>query len=403
MAMRHPIWTWRSDSVEPILAGNLELQDSGASFTYVPTYCQAHGGRALDPCKLKLGGRAFRFPGETVLPGVLLDAMPSGFSRDQLESQYGRTLGNIEALELSAPDAVGGIELRSEAPAKPRACVPLAELLIKLEGGAGTAVVLERLGDRASTSLGGERPKLTVEHKGALWIAKLQAAGDAPHCPAREYVAMVLAKELGINIPEVEFYRPGGQEVFLVKRFDRAGDPLRPLRHLFASAHTVLGLSPDALPGDPSRSYLSLAKAMRRWVQDEDSAACDAQQLWHRMVLNALVGNADDHPRNHGLLNTGERWRLSPAYDITSLSTFRRALAMGVDQRGSTDCSVQRLVSVAEDFGVRRSSAEAWLARAAQHIAENWQKRLRACGVSEEVIVTLESAFSLSIEYENES
>ena len=35
------------------------------------------------------------------------------------------------------------------------------------------------------------------------------------------------------------------------------------------------------------------------------------------MVFNALISNTDDHPRNHALIATTDKWGLSPAYDLT--------------------------------------------------------------------------------------
>src|SRR5699024_10679610 len=35
-----------------------------------------------------------------------------------------------------------------------------------------------------------------------------------------------------------------------------------------------------------------------------------------RAVFNVLIGNRDDHLRNHGFLRTSDGWRLAPAFDI---------------------------------------------------------------------------------------
>ncbi|QDQ27018.1 HipA domain-containing protein [Chitinimonas arctica] len=61
-------------------------------------------------------------------------------------------------------------------------------------------------------------------------------------------------------------------------------------------------------------SYSLLAIALRTL----GAPAKDLRELWRRMVFNALVGNNDDHPRNHAAIYRPEekRWRLSPAFDI---------------------------------------------------------------------------------------
>jgi len=39
-------------------------------------------------------------------------------------------------------------------------------------------------------------------------------------------------------------------------------------------------------------------------------------ELWGRMAFSRLVGNTDDHLRNHGFLLTKDGWRLSPMFDV---------------------------------------------------------------------------------------
>ncbi|MET4575155.1 hypothetical protein [Ottowia thiooxydans] len=46
----------------------------------------------------------------------------------------------------------------------------------------------------------------------------------------------------------------GKHQVRMVQRFDRARNPFKPTRKLYASAHTVLRLRLDAVKGDPERS-----------------------------------------------------------------------------------------------------------------------------------------------------
>jgi serine/threonine-protein kinase HipA len=47
------------------------------------------------------------------------------------------------------------------------------------------------------------------------------------------------------------------------------------------------------------------------------SARADAHELFRRMVFNIMVGNVDDHMRNHALLMCSPgRYRLSPAFDL---------------------------------------------------------------------------------------
>lgn len=402
--MTTPVWTWLPGSNEPVLAAHLDVDASGGRFVFEATYKTMQGARALDPMHLRLGRGAapIRLMGAHALPGVVQDAMPDGYGRDRLQARHTRDLSQLELLALGPPDGVGAIEVCSDIETKlrwtPHTLHELIEQVQLLDEDAPSSRAIRRMNDDDGTSAGGERPKATIEDAGSLWLAKLQDRGDAPHLPAREFVVMQMAAELGMKVPPIRFVRHGNHEVFLIERFDRAGDPLHPQRHLYASARTVLDLDAGALPGDARRSYLVLADRMRRWITDEQHCQQDLAELWRRMAYNALVGNKDDHPRNHGLLHTGQGWRLSPAFDITPLPSFVGLLALSVLPDGSQDGSPHNLLSVCSHFGVALTDAVAWLGDAARHVAGHWQQRLRDQGVQDGYVGRFQPAFVMATE-----
>ena len=345
------------------------------------------GTKALDPIELKFSRKSTGIPilKNGGLPRVILDSMPAGYGADRLNARHERNLSSLELLELGPPDGVGAIEVCHDIERKlawqPSSLSELVEHIADLEESAPSSRAIRRLLDDGMTSAGGERPKVTLQHDGRLWLAKLQDRGDVPYMPSREFVVMQMAEELDIHVPKILLERHDGREVFLIERFDRCGDPLRPQRHLFASAYSVLGLDSSAIPGDARRSYIVLAEQMRRWITDKADLQMDLQELWRRMAFNALVGNGDDHPRNHGLIHDGTGWRLSKAFDITPLPTFVRVLAMGVGPDGSQECSPLNLLSACPHFGFDPREAATWLGDAAVHVASHWQQRLRDNGV----------------------
>ena len=350
---------------------------------YEAAYLGMQHARPLDPMALRFSRKSAGIPilKDGGFPGVILDAMPAGYGADRLNARHARELSALKLLEQGPLDAVGAIEVCQDIDRKlawrPSSLHELVEHVVELEESAPSSRAIRRLLDDGMTSAGGERPKVTLVHEGRLWLAKLQDRGDVPHLPAREYVVMQMAGELDIRVPQILLERHGGREVFLVERFDRCGDPLQPQRHLFASAHTVLGLEARTTPGDPRRSYLVLADRMRRWIQEVPALQDDLQELWRRMAYSALVGNGDDHPRNHGLIHDGTGWRLSRAFDITPLPKFVRILAMGVAADGSQEGSALNLLASCAHFGVDLNQGVAWLGRAAVHVAGHWEQRLR--------------------------
>lgn len=400
--MTTPVWTWLPGAASPTLAATLALEAGRGTLRYEPAYLGMPRARALDPVALRLSRKAagIAIVGDGGLPGVILDAMPAGYGADRLHARHARELGALELLELGPPDGAGAIEVCRDIERKlawrPSSLDELVGRIVELEASAPSSRAVRRLLDDGMTSAGGERPKVTLQHDGRLWLAKLQDRGDAPHLPAREYAVMRMAGELDIRVPRLLLERPGGREVFLAERFDRGGDPLQPRRHLFASAHTVLGLQARTMPGDPRRSYLVLADRMRRWIRDDLALKQDLRELWRRMAYNALVGNGDDHPRNHGLVDDGAGWRLSPAFDITPLPGFARILAMGVAADGSQEASAPNLLASCAHFGVELRQGAAWLGRAAAHVADHWEQRLRECGVPTGQTAQFAPAFGLA-------
>ena len=397
---RAPVWVWLPGRTEPVLAAEVSVDPHGGQFVYHPDYLARPDAVSLDPLRLRKSPRPVRTLGVPGLPGVLVDAMPDGYGADRLHARFGRDLSALELLEWGAGDAVGAIAVCTDIEAKlrwrPHRLDELAHHLDALDDDDPSSRAIRRLSEDADTSAGGERPKLTLQADGTLWLAKLQVRGDAPHVPAREYAVMQMAADLGLNVPRTLSLRQGRHEVFLVERFDRHGDPHRPGRHLFASALTVLGLVKNPVPGDPQRSYLVLADQMRRWIGDGENLDLDLAELWRRMAFNALVGNKDDHLRNHGLLNTGDGWRLSPLYDVTPLPTFDGLLSLAVLPDGSQDCSPRSLLSVTKHFGLEPHEAADWLLDAAAWVAEQWRPRFRDSGVPEARLAQFAAAFQIA-------
>ena len=387
-----PVWAWLPGHDVPLQAGEL-IVERASRFNYRRDYLAREDALALDPVELRLvrGSRGLAIQAADGLPGVVRDAKPAGYGADRLNARAGAELGPLELLERGVPDGVGAIEVCTDIERKlawtPKALEELKTLAEELDADAPASRALRRLDQDLDTSAGGERPKTTVVHEGRLWLAKMQDRGDRPALPAREYVAMKLARMAGLDAAHVVLQTHGAHQVLLVERFDRAGDPRRPQRRLYASAHTVLRLSPGSTRGDPQRSYLNLGDRLRVWARGRADLGEQLCELWQRMAFNALVGNVDDHPLNHGLLHDGQPqrgWRLSPAFDIAPTATAAPqplhdgpALSMATGADGSARSGMQRLLAAAGHFGVDDDAAGTWMRATARMVAEHWEPMLR--------------------------
>jgi serine/threonine-protein kinase HipA len=396
-----PVWVWLPGRDEPTQAGEL-VHGQGTRYMYHSPYTMSAGALALDPVELRItrSSRGTAIQGSDGLPGVVRDAKPAGYGEDRLQAMHGHQLDALQLLELGVPDGVGAIEACHDIERKlqwrPKSLSDLQPLIQELDSHEPASRALRRLNQDLDTSAGGERPKATLVDQGQLWLVKMQARSDRPAMPAREYVTMRLAEQSGLHVAPVRLHTWGTHQVLMVRRFDREGDPFKPTRKLYASAHTALRLRLSAVKGDPERSYLALADRLRVWLRQGAEAEPDRvkkqlKELWRRMAFNALVGNNDDHPLNTGLLYDrvapdDERlaWSLSPAFDITPnlVSRLQKleegpllSLATGTD--GHSGTSLSRLVDAAQWMGLNPQESVKWLIDTAQHVAQQWESMLR--------------------------
>ncbi len=241
------------------------------------------------------------------------------------------------------------------------------------------------------TSMGGARPKAVVEHDGSLWLAKFSRPTDRYDHPRVEHATLELARAAGLDVAHSRLHAVAGQDVLLVRRFDRDATPLGYRRHRMVSALTLLGA--DDSPTDRRRwSYLLLADELRR---ASASPREDLRELFARMCFNAAISNLDDHPRNHALLATERSWRLSPAYDLTptpAMSLEHRDLAMTCGASGRF-ANRQNLLSGADRFLLTAEDAAALFDHIAAVVRSTWQATFRQSTVTAADCETIARAF----------
>ncbi len=220
------------------------------------------------------------------------------------------------------------------------------------------------------TSLGGARPKATYEDEaGQLWLAKFPANDDRRDVGAWEYLAHCLATDAGLRVPPAQCLRFASQHhTFCVQRFDRASGA----RRLYASAMTLLGHQ----DGDTG-SYLEIAQAIEQ-QGDPISIEPDLHELYARILFSILVGNRDDHFRNHGFLRSAKGWSLSPAFDINP-SPDSREHALAIDEH-SAEPDTALLRRTAKYYRLS-SDAAAAIERRVRGAVAGWERRADGIGI----------------------
>jgi len=358
-------------------------------FRYGDRYLQRQEAVALDPFQLPLAKKAFEFTQLKGIPGAVRDAGPDAWGRRVIEHKLERSATDLQEIDylLHGPqDGAGYLSfgLKAEPPAPKRQynrTHQLAELIAATqaieEGRPVAAHLLEQLDP--GTSMGGARPKATIEDAQCLWLGKFPAKDDRCNLQRIEFATLDLARRCGLNVTQARLQTVGDSDVLMLQRFDRDYTDKGYLRFGLVSGLTVLDCGDSYL--DRERwSYPLLADNLRRW---SDKPAADCAELFRRMVFNAVVTNNDDHPRNHAMLRKQKGWRLSPAYDLVPapvVSLERRDLALTVGNYGRT-ASIYNLLSQAGRFGLPVEEARVEIDRLVD-VVRHWRDTFFACGVS---------------------
>ena len=281
------------------------VMESG-QFAYGNRYLRSAGARALNPAHLPLQEAPFDLPPRRLrdggaLPLTLRDALPDSWGRMVLEKQHGRPLGDIETLLLTNDDRVGAmvfsesLPIASNAPsAELPALQDLADASQRIESGLDVTPQMEQL-LRGGSNLGGARPKATFVHEQQRYIAKFASRADELDVAVIEAATLHLARLCGIRVPPFHLAPLARGRALLVQRFDRTGPLASESRLAYLSCSALLDVAYESSDG----SYVEFAQSLRRWSEAPEA---DTAELFRRMVFNLVVGNSDDHVKNHGVL-----------------------------------------------------------------------------------------------------
>lgn len=233
----------------------------------------------------------------------------------------------------------------------------------------------------AGSSPGGAHPKAWVrDTDGSMLLAKFPKTSDIGNVQLWEMVAIRLQERAGIRVqPSRLVPLTGYSQIFLTKRFDREGDARIP----YMSARTALQLDAFQHP-----DYVTLTREISRISA---SPAEDANEMFSRAALGAMVNNIDDHMRNHGLLRFQRGWRLSPSFDVNPArsGSSETPLVPGGDPY---DRNVLELLDHLDAFRLTRAAAIERLAQVNEAVS-HWAEDALALGAGDDVPASMQSAF----------
>ncbi len=311
------VWVWLPGESAPVVAGRLDDRGPVASFTYGRSYLSRPDAVALYLPELPLK-RGEINPISGRVAGCIADAGPDAWGRRVIEHHRAREatdVGILGYLLESGSDRIGALDFQdSPDEYRPRVSgqatlADLAEAAERVENGMRLTPALDRALLHGS-SVGGARPKALLADRSRPMIAKFSSGADSYPVVKAEYVAMELARRAGLAVAGVDIREVLGKDVLLVDRFDRTPDGGR---RIMVSALTILELhGADAMAGRYA-TYTDLAFHVRARFTQADATL---RELFSRITFNILVGNTDDHARNHAAFWNGDELTLTAAYDI---------------------------------------------------------------------------------------
>jgi serine/threonine-protein kinase HipA len=315
------VWVWLPAAEEPVVAGRLDAVGPIFNFTYARTYLERDDRISLYEPELPLVEREIS-PRAGAIAGCIADAGPDAWGqRVILNHRVGRDaedtadLGYLTYLLDSGSDRIGALDFQTS----PDTYIPrgkgeasLAELnqLAQSAERVEEGVPLSEALDEAllhGSSIGGARPKALLHDGPRRLIAKFSSSSDRYAVVKGEFVAMEMARRAGLEVAKVELTEALGRDALLIERFDR---PPTGGRRALVSALTMLGLEPMTAR---YASYAALADLIRAHFTEPTATL---RELFARITFNILVGNTDDHARNHAAFWDGLELTLTPAYDI---------------------------------------------------------------------------------------
>ena len=386
------VWVWLPNATEPVVAGLLTQQGPQLVFNYGRSYLARPDAISLYAPELPLQpGSLSLIPGLN-MPSCLRDASPDAWGRRVLIHQKlgvkGTDAAQFELDELtylleSGSDRIGALDFQKS----PTQYVPrqtqqpsLEELLTaaeKVEQGIALSPEL----DQAllhGTALGGARPKVLLDDGDRKFIAKFSSSHDLYSVVKAEFIAMRLARKVGLNVATVHLRTAMGKDVLLIERFDRVrhGDQWR--RRAMVSALTIFEL--DEMMAAYA-SYEKLAECIRHRFAHSTASL---HELFARMVFNILCGNTDDHARNHSAFWDGHQLALTPAYDIcpqsrTGQQASQAMLIHGSDRRSQ----IATCMAAAPSFLLGSEAAIAIVNHQLRTIENEWPSICDEAGLSE--------------------
>jgi len=237
----------------------------------------------------------------------------------------------------------------------------------------------------AGGSLGGAKPKAVIAIEGEEWVVKF-FNGEPWDQPLIEHACMTMAKQVHINTAETRVIHMTAENAVAVKRFDRASGQRI---HSISASTLIRAATPAGQP--PQYGYPHLARRLRA-TANIHRLDDHLQDLFRRMVFNILIGNTDDHEKNHAVTYEVQDGvpvvNLSKAYDVVTTGSGSTVHEFMIAD-DVVDPDLEAAISVHNDFRLEELQARTIVSEIIQ-VVDQWKDIFIGLGVTATDIERLE-------------
>lgn len=186
-----------------------------------------------------------------------------------------------------------------------------------------------------------------------------------------EYICMKAAKEIGLEVAEVEIRKVGEIEFLLVERFDRKySNNLECERILQEDFAQSLGVQ-------ARDKYKVTFKDCLKVLNQTATPANSKLRFVRQVIFNYLIGNTDAHAKNFSVYLTNDGITLTPAYDLLCSSIYDcdQRIAMKIGKaRYYSDVTEKDWEIFAQDLDISHKIVQAELERQKEYLPKIVEK-----------------------------
>ena len=331
-----------------------------AAFAYTPEWIRK--GFSISPFQLPLKSSVFipKYDPFDGLFGIFADSLPDGWGRLLVDRMLLRekvdplSVGSLNRLAIVGSSGMGALSYFPSHQWKSKTGKKDFDLLAEE---CRKILVSERPDDldflfQMGGSSGGARPKILIQLDGEDWIVKFPSSSDPADIGRMEYDYSVTAAKCGIEMPKTALFPSRkGSGYFGTLRFDRTLLPTGEIKRIhMASVSALLEIS-HRIPALDYHSLMALTWQLTKDYQE-------LEKMYRLMCFNVFSHNRDDHSKNFSFLYDQERWRLSPAYDLTYSNSLGGEHTTTINGNGKNP-GLEDILAVAKKAGIHQTKARA--------------------------------------------